>query len=85
MSTSWDTEHYRYGNGEMNKPGVGIILSAPSAVKARELIVYSTTPGYRALIQSSGSQSGPFTPDSDSVVGPRGPSSTFTMRRPATT
>ena len=69
MSTFWETEHYRYGNGDMNKPGVGIILRAPSSVKARQLVVYSTTPGYRALIQSSDNEYGPFTPDSQSVVG----------------
>jgi eukaryotic-like serine/threonine-protein kinase len=68
-STFWYTEHYRYGKGEMNKPGVGIILRAPSSIKAREIIVDSNTPGYRALIQSSDHEYGPFTPDSDSEVG----------------
>ncbi len=68
-NTAWYTEQYRYGNGDMNKPGVGIILAAPSSMKVRELIVDSSTPGYRALIQSSDDEFGPFTPDSDSVVG----------------
>jgi hypothetical protein len=68
-NTSWYTEHYRYGNGEMNKAGVGIILAAPASVKAREIIIDSSTPGYHALIESSDEKYGPFTPDSESAVG----------------
>jgi serine/threonine-protein kinase len=68
QNTAWYTEHYRYGNGSLNKPGVGIILDAGKAVAARQLLVDSTTPGYRAVIRSADHEFGPFTDDSDSVL-----------------
>ena len=61
----------------MTKPGVGIILAAATAVPARTLTIVSTPPGYRAVIESGASESGPFTPDSRSQVG--GTKTVFTL------
>ena len=65
-TTAWATEHYRYPNGSLNKPGVGLVLDAGSTVKAKAITVVSDTPGYTALIKAGNSPGGPFSDDSAS-------------------
>jgi eukaryotic-like serine/threonine-protein kinase len=67
-STYWATESYRYPDGGLGKPGVGIVLDAGSAVALRRLVVTSDTPGYTAVIQSGDSPTGPFADDSSPEV-----------------
>ena len=75
LSTYWATEDYY--DKTLGKPGVGIILAADAPVPARTLTIVSATPGYRAVIESGASASGPFTPDSRSQVG--GARTTFAL------
>jgi hypothetical protein len=75
LATYWATEDYY--DKTLGKPGVGIILAADAPVAARALTIVSTTPGYRAVIESGASESGPFTPDSPSQVG--GTKTVFTL------
>jgi serine/threonine-protein kinase len=50
-ATFWNTEHYTGGN--LPKQGVGLYVSTGSAVSARQLDVYSSTPGWTAKIYAS--------------------------------
>ena len=54
--TFWGTEHYQ----SFNKPGVGVVLQAPSAVQLKSVTVTTDTPGFTAEIQSGPSAHGPF-------------------------
>ena len=60
-STYWETEHYQSTFAALGKPGVGIVLRAPQAVKLSQLGVATATPGFRAVVKAGDSQSGPFT------------------------
>jgi len=60
-ATFWPTEVYRYPDGRLGKPGVGIVLDAGSATKVRTLTVDSNTPGYTAEIEAGSTATGPFT------------------------
>jgi hypothetical protein len=64
QETAWSTEQYY--DRTLNKPGVGLVLDAGSAVKASSLTITSTTPGYQAIIRSGDSSTGPFEDDSSS-------------------
>jgi hypothetical protein len=65
-NTFWVTEHYY--NGSLQKPGVGLYVDMSRAVKAREMVVYTQTPGWRGQIWGSNSP-----PDPDVfVTGPGG-------------
>jgi len=66
-STYWETEHYRATFAALGKPGVGLILRAPNAIKLAQLGVATATPGFRAVVEAGDSQSGPFTPISSSM------------------
>jgi hypothetical protein len=67
-ATYWGTEHYQ----SFDKPGVGVVLEAPSALKLKSLTVATDTPGFTAEIQSGSSAQGPFSAVSASrVVGNR--------------
>jgi serine/threonine-protein kinase len=66
-ATAWSTEQYY--DRTLNKPGVGLVLDAGSAVKLSSLTITSTTPGYQAIIRSGDSTTGPFTDDSTSQTG----------------
>jgi eukaryotic-like serine/threonine-protein kinase len=68
-ATYWATEDYASPSFGNLKPGVGLILDAGAAVKARSLTVDSTTPGYQAIIRSSDNKFGPFSDDSASETG----------------
>jgi hypothetical protein len=73
-ATYWPTEHYN----TFQKRGVGVVLDAGGAVKAKSVTVRSDTPGFTASILAGSSPSGPFATDSGSetVNG----SATFTLR-----
>jgi len=67
-ATYWGTEHYQ----SFDKPGVGVVLEAPSAVRLRSVTVTTDTPGFTAQIQSGPSAQGRFSAVSASrVVGDR--------------
>jgi eukaryotic-like serine/threonine-protein kinase len=71
-STFWATEKYRYPDGGLGKPGVGLVLDAGSVVKAATITIVSDTPGYTAEIEAGDSEGGPFTADSSQQkAGPR--------------
>jgi predicted Ser/Thr protein kinase len=55
-ATYWGTEHYR----SFDKPGVGVVLEAPSARALKSLTVTTDTPGFTAEIESGASAQGPF-------------------------
>lgn len=59
-ATAWSTEAYRYPNGSLNKPGVGIVLDAGRSVRISHLTVTTDTPGFTAKIEAGDSPSGPF-------------------------
>jgi serine/threonine protein kinase len=59
--TDWSTENYQ----DFTKPGVGLVLQAPSALALSQLTVVSAAPGFRARIQAGPSSDGPFTNVSD--------------------
>jgi hypothetical protein len=67
-TTYWGTEHYQ----SFDKPGVGVVLEAPSALRLRSVTVTTDTPGFTAEIQSGPSARGRFsTVSSSRVVGDR--------------
>jgi serine/threonine protein kinase len=69
-ATYWTTEHYDSG---LQKPGVGLVLAAPTAKKLSSLTVTSDTPGFSAIIKAGSSRAGPFTSASSSqTVGTTG-------------
>jgi eukaryotic-like serine/threonine-protein kinase len=57
VNTAWLTEHY-YG-GSLQKDGVGLYVDMGRPVAARELVLYTQTPGYRARIYASNSPPDP--------------------------
>ena len=69
LATYWETEHYATPSFGNLKPGVGLVLDAGSTRKLGSLTVKSSTPGYRAVIRSGDSATGPFTADSNVVTG----------------
>ncbi|MEP6977839.1 MAG: protein kinase [Thermoleophilia bacterium] len=67
-TTYWTTEHYQ----SFSKPGVGVVLEAPTSRTLKSMTVTTDTPGFTAEIQSGPSARGPFTTISPSrVVGER--------------
>ena len=56
-STFWRTERY----SRFFKTGVGLVLDAGRAVRVRQVVVDSATPGVRAEIRIGSSPTGPFT------------------------
>jgi len=63
-STYWTTEHYQ----SFSKPGVGVVLEAPTSRTLKSVTVTTDTPGFTAEIQSGPSARGPFTTISPSRV-----------------
>ncbi len=57
-TTAWLTEHYY--NGSLQKDGVGLYVDAGRPILAREMVVYTRTPGFRAQIWGSNSPPDPF-------------------------
>ena len=55
-STFWRTERY----SRFFKTGVGLVLDAGRAVRVRQVVVDSATPGVRAEIRIGSSPTGPF-------------------------
>jgi serine/threonine protein kinase len=69
-TTYWTTEHYQ----SFSKPGVGVVLEAPTSRALKSVTVTTDTPGFTAEIQSGPSATGPFKTISPSrVVGDRTP------------
>jgi len=56
-STFWRTERY----SRFFKTGVGLVLDAGRAVRVRQVVIDSATPGVRAEIRIGSSPTGPFT------------------------
>ena len=56
-TTFWRTERY----SRFFKTGVGLVLDAGRAVRVRQVVVDSATPGVRAEIRIGSSPTGPFT------------------------
>ena len=77
QATFWETSRYRYPNGDLGKPGVGLVLDAGRTVTLHHLVVTTDTPGFAATIQAGDSPSGPF----HDVSGPQavGASTTFDL------
>jgi eukaryotic-like serine/threonine-protein kinase len=59
-ATAWSTEAYRYPNGGLGKPGVGIVVDAGRDVRLSHLTVTTDTPGFTAKIEAGNSPSGLF-------------------------
>jgi serine/threonine protein kinase len=59
-STYWETHTYRYPNGGLGKPGVGLVLDASRAVTLNRVTVTTDTPGFVAEIQAGDASTGPF-------------------------
>ncbi len=56
--TYWKTESYN--GAQLNNSGVGVVLGAGSARKVSKVTITTTTPGFKAEIQSGTSPTGPF-------------------------
>jgi serine/threonine-protein kinase len=48
VNTAWQTQQYY--DGTLGKPGVGLYVDATPGVAARELVLYTATPGWNAQI-----------------------------------
>ncbi len=57
VNTAWPTEQYY--TGQLGKPGVGLYVDASKAVQAREIVIYTQTPGWRVQIWASNSPPDP--------------------------
>jgi hypothetical protein len=64
-ATYWSTESYRYPDGGLGKPGVGVVLDAGRTVTLQQVTVASDTPGFTAVIQAGDGVGGPFHDVSD--------------------
>jgi eukaryotic-like serine/threonine-protein kinase len=51
LNTAWSTEHYI--NGNLGKPGLGIVLDAAPGVVARSIEIQTPTPGLAAAVYAS--------------------------------
>jgi serine/threonine-protein kinase len=58
--TYWETSRYRYPDGGLGKPGVGILLDAGKAATVHQITVTTDTAGFTAVIQAGDSAQGPF-------------------------
>jgi hypothetical protein len=54
LATSWATENYH--DGELHKPGVGLVLDAGSGRTVRQIDVDTITPGFTAVIKAGDSE-----------------------------
>jgi serine/threonine-protein kinase len=57
VNTAWLTEHYY--NGSLQKAGVGLYVDLGRATTARELVLYTQTPGYHVQLYGSSSPPDP--------------------------
>jgi serine/threonine-protein kinase len=57
VNTAWLTEHYY--NRSLQKDGVGLYVDMGAPVAAREIVVYTQTPGFRAQLWASNSPPDP--------------------------
>jgi len=54
VNTAWQTQQYY--SGTLGKPGVGIYLDAQPGLVAREIVIYTQTPGWSVQIWARSSQ-----------------------------
>jgi eukaryotic-like serine/threonine-protein kinase len=59
-ATYWETSRYRYPDGGLGKPGVGLVLDAGNAVTLHRLVIDTDTPGFAATIRAGDARDGPF-------------------------
>jgi serine/threonine-protein kinase len=59
-ATYWETSSYRYPDGGLGKPGVGLVLDAGSPVTLHRLVLDTDTPGFAATIRAGDARDGPF-------------------------
>jgi hypothetical protein len=59
-TTYWKTE--TYSGAQLNKSGVGVVLSNASGRKVSKITVTTDTPGFKAEVESGSSQTGTFKP-----------------------
>jgi eukaryotic-like serine/threonine-protein kinase len=59
-ATFWRTDGYRYPNGGLGKPGVGLVLDAGKVVTLHKLTVTTDTPGFAATIRAGDGAGGSF-------------------------
>jgi tRNA A-37 threonylcarbamoyl transferase component Bud32 len=57
FNTAWLTEHYY--SGSLQKAGVGVWVDTGRAVRVKEMVVYTQTPGWRGQIWASNSPPDP--------------------------
>ncbi len=57
LNTAWPTEHYY--TGKLGKPGVGLYVDAVKPVQAREIEIYTQSPGWSVQIWGSNSPPDP--------------------------
>jgi len=57
LNTAWPTEHYY--SGKLGKPGVGLYVDAVKPVRAREIEIYTQSPGWSVQIWGSNSPPDP--------------------------
>jgi serine/threonine protein kinase len=77
-STYWKTSTYRYPDGGLGKPGVGVVVDARQSATLDSLTVSTDTPGFRASILAGDRANGPFVLDSSPEL--VGEQTTFTLR-----
>ena len=63
--TAWKSERYR---STFTKTGVGLIVDAGRPVKAKQVVVVTESPGYRAQVRVGASPKGPFVTASETKV-----------------
>ncbi|MGH3104914.1 MAG: protein kinase domain-containing protein [Gaiellaceae bacterium] len=73
--TYWTTE--RYNDFSQTKDGVGLVLDAGKSVRAEQLTLSSSTPGFTARIDAGPEAGGPFDPVTDEQT--VGTSTTFEL------
>lgn len=56
-STTWSTESYL--NGNLAKPGVGLVVDANPALEAREMDILTPTPGWRGRVLGASGETPP--------------------------
>jgi serine/threonine protein kinase len=63
LSTAWPTE--RYFDRALTKKGVGIVVAAKRRVEPTRMTVWSSTPGFTAVVKAGNRSDGGFSPVSE--------------------
>jgi eukaryotic-like serine/threonine-protein kinase len=59
-NTFWESHEYRYPDGGLGKPGVGLVFDAGRTATLHHVTLSTDTPGFTAVVQVGDSSSGPF-------------------------